>query len=95
VRRHQVAAPGLEPAVLEHEAHLLLGEVYLRDGRMDEAIDELKISIWSQDTLAAHLKLAEALIAARNPDAARSELQTVLTRDPANSRAKQLMTQLP
>ena len=82
-------------APYQHEAHLLLGEVYLRDGRMDEAIDELKISIWSQDTLAAHLKLAEALIAARNPDAARSELQTVLTRDPANSRAKQLMTQLP
>jgi len=82
-------------APYQHDAHLLLGEVYLRDGRVDEAIDELKIAIWSQDSLAAHLKLAEAFIAARNIDGARAELQTVLTREPANSRAKQLMTQLP
>ena len=82
-------------APYQHEAHLLLGEVYLRDGRLDEAIDELKISIWSQDTVTAHVKLAEAFIAAHNTDAARAELQTVVTRDPANGRAKQLLTQLP
>jgi len=82
-------------APYQHEAHLVLGGVYLRDGRLDEAIDELKISIWSQDTLNAHLKLAEALIAAHNTDGARAELQAVLTRDPGNSRAKQLLTQLP
>ena len=82
-------------APYQHEAHLMLGGVYLRDGRLDEAIDELKISIWSQDTLNAHLKLAEAFVAAQNTDGARSELQAVLTRDPANSRAKQLLTQLP
>jgi tetratricopeptide (TPR) repeat protein/TolB-like protein len=82
-------------APYQHEAHLLLGEVYLRDGRIDEAIDELKISIWSQDTLAAHLTLAEAFIAAHNTEGARSELQAALTRDPANSRAKQLLTELP
>ena len=82
-------------APYQHEAHLLLGEVYLRDGRLDEAVDELKISIWSQDTVPARLKLAEALIAARHADAARTELQTVLTRDPGNSRARQLLMQLP
>jgi Flp pilus assembly protein TadD len=82
-------------APYQHDAHLLLGEVFLRDGRLEEAVDELKISIWSQDTLPARLKLAEALIAARNPDAARAELQTVLTREPSNSRARQLLTQLP
>ena len=82
-------------APYQHEAHLVLGGVYLRDGRLDEAIDELKISIWSQDTLAAHLTLAEAFIAAHNTEGARSELQAALTRDPANSRAKQLLTELP
>jgi tetratricopeptide (TPR) repeat protein len=82
-------------APYQHEAHLLLGEIYLRGGRTEEAIDELKISVWSQDTLPARVRLAEAYIAARNPDAARTELQTVLARDPANARAKQLLTQLP
>lgn len=82
-------------APYQHEAHLVLGGVYLRDGRLDEAIDELKISIWSQDTLTAHLTLAEAFVAASNTDGARAELQAVLTRDPGNSRAKQLLAQLP
>lgn len=62
---------------------------------MEEAIDELKISIWSEDTPNAHVKLAEAFIAAHNTEGARMELQAVLMRDPANSRAKQLLTQLP
>ena len=82
-------------APYQHEAHLLLGQVYQRDGRLDEAIDEFKIAIWSQDTAAGHLALAEAYIAARNTDAARTELQTVLSREPSNSRARQLLTQLP
>jgi len=82
-------------APYQHEAHLLLGEIYLRGGRVDEAIDELKISIWSEDTTAAHLRLAEAFIAAHNTDGARTELQAVLMRDAANARAKQLLTQLP
>jgi Flp pilus assembly protein TadD len=82
-------------APYQHEAHLLLGEIYLQSGRIDEAIDELKISLWSQDTLAAHLRLGEVYVAARNLDLARTELQSVLARDPGNSRAKQLLAQLP
>jgi len=34
----------------DHEAHLLLGRIYLRGGRLTDAIDTLKISIWSRDT---------------------------------------------
>jgi Flp pilus assembly protein TadD len=82
-------------APYQHEAHLLLGEIYLRAGRIEEAVDELKISVWSQDSLPARVSLAEAHIAARSFDLARTELQTVLTRDPANGRAKQLLTRLP
>ena len=33
----------------DHEAHLLLGRVYLRGGRLQDAIDALKISIWSSE----------------------------------------------
>jgi len=82
-------------APYESEAHLLLGRLYLRNGRIDEAIDALKISIWSEDTIAAHLGLAEAYIAAKDASAARTELQTILKRDPANVDARVLLDRVP
>jgi tetratricopeptide (TPR) repeat protein len=48
----------------ESEAHLLIGRILLRGGRPREAIDTLKISVWSRDTPAARLALAEAYVAA-------------------------------
>ena len=61
-------------APYESQAHLLLGRAYLRSGRIEEAIDALKIAIWSEDTLASHLLLAEAFFQARDVAAARAEL---------------------
>ena len=61
---------------------------------MADAIDELKISIWSDDRVDARLALAEAYVQARNADAARSELQTVLTREPSNANAKALLEKI-
>jgi Tfp pilus assembly protein PilF len=69
--------------------------VYLRGGQLADAIDELKISIWSDDRADARVALAEAYIQAKNVDAARSELQTVLTRQPSNADAKRLLGTLP
>jgi tetratricopeptide (TPR) repeat protein len=82
-------------APYQSEAHLLLGRIYLREGRVEDAIDALKISIWSQDTTAAHLALAEAYIAARDNMAARAELQGVLRREPANAEARRLLDRVP
>jgi tetratricopeptide (TPR) repeat protein len=79
----------------DREAHLLLGRAYLREGQVADAIDELKISIWSDDQTDAHVALAEAYLQAKNPDAARSELETVLTREPSNAAARQLIDRLP
>ena len=79
----------------DRDAHLLLGRVYLREGQIADAIDELKISIWSEDRSDARLALAEAYIQAKNTDAARSELETVLTREPSNATARQLLDRLP
>jgi tetratricopeptide (TPR) repeat protein len=76
-------------------AHLLLGRVYLRSGRTDEAIDEFKIAIWSDDTVGAHLALADAYAQARDVAAARAELQWILKADPQNGEAKQLLDRLP
>ena len=73
------------------EAHLFLGRAYLRSGRIDEAIDALKIAIWSEDRTDTHLILAEAYIQARDEAAARAELQWILKADPQNARAKALL----
>jgi tetratricopeptide (TPR) repeat protein len=82
-------------APYQSEAHLLLGRIYLREGRIDDAVDALKISIWSQDTIAAHLALAQAYIAAKDTAAARAELQIVTRREPANAEAHRMLDRLP
>ena len=77
------------------EAHLLLGRVYLRGGRHQEAIDEFTISIWSRDSVAARLALAEGYIQTQNMAGARTELQIVLTREPTNPDARRLLARVP
>lgn len=78
----------------DQEAHLLLGRIYLRGGRVSDAIDALKISIWSSDSVAAHMALADAYEKAGRIDEARIELQNVLTRDASNREARQHLEQL-
>jgi Flp pilus assembly protein TadD len=77
------------------EAHLLLGRVYLRGGRDQEAVDEFTISIWSRDSVAARLALAEAYLQTQNTAGARSELHNVLSREPSNPDARRLLARLP
>ena len=50
------------------EAHLLLGRIHLRNGRVREAIDALKISLWSAETAEAHVVLGEAYLQAKDAD---------------------------
>jgi tetratricopeptide (TPR) repeat protein len=79
----------------DSEAHLLIGRVLLRLGRAREAVDALKISIWSRETVAARLTLAEAYAAAREYGAARAEAQAVLVAEPGNTAATELLLVLP
>ena len=69
----------------DDQAHLLLGRVYLRGGRVHDAIDALKISVWSSDTNAARLVLADAYERAGMIDEARGELRAILVRDSSNA----------
>lgn len=78
----------------EAEAHLLIGRIHLRAGRPQEAVDALKISIWSQDTAAARVALAEAYISTKDSAAARAELDRALALDPASADARRLLGSL-
>ena len=75
----------------EAQAHLLIGRIHLRGGRPGDAIDALKISIWSEDTAAARVALGEAYLKAGNPAAARTEVERALELDPASADAKRLL----
>jgi tetratricopeptide (TPR) repeat protein len=76
------------------QAHLLLGRVYLRTGRFRDAIDALKISIWSQDSAAAHAVLGEAYLQAKDTSRARTELQKALQLDPELAEARALAARI-
>jgi tetratricopeptide (TPR) repeat protein len=72
-------------------AHLLIGRIHLRASRPEDAIDALKISVWSEDSAPARVVLAEAYLLMKNSDAARIELQRALKLDPASVDAKRLL----
>jgi tetratricopeptide (TPR) repeat protein len=95
---HAEAISALQRAIYlspyDHEAHLLLGRIYLRGGRVGDAIDALKISIWSNDTIPGRLALADAYERAGLLNEARTELQNVLSRDGSNREARERLDRL-
>jgi len=64
------------------EAHLLLGRLYLRGGQAEEAVEALKIALWSDETVATHVALAEAYLEVQDTASARSEIDRALALDP-------------
>ena len=76
------------------EAHLLLGRLYLRGGRPAEAVEALKIALWSEETVAAHVGLAEALLQVQDQAAARVEIDRALALDPKSAEALALKAKL-
>lgn len=73
------------------DAHLLIGRIHLRGGRTADAIDALKISIWSEDGAPARTALAQAYLTGRNAEAARAELGRALELDPGSVEATELL----
>jgi tetratricopeptide (TPR) repeat protein len=78
----------------EAQAHLLIGRIHLRAGRPQEAADALKISIWSEDTAAARIALAEAYVKSGNSGAAREQLERALVLDPGSADAKRMLAEM-
>jgi tetratricopeptide (TPR) repeat protein len=76
------------------EAHLLLGRLYLRGSRPAEAVEALKIALWSEETVAAHLSLAEAFLQIQDQASARVEVDRALALDPKSTDAAALKAKL-
>jgi Flp pilus assembly protein TadD len=76
------------------EAHLLLGRIHLRSGRLHDAISAFKISLWSSETADAHAALGEAYRQSNDLAAARAEADRALALDPASVQARALIARL-
>jgi Tfp pilus assembly protein PilF len=76
------------------DAHTLLARIYLRAGRVDEAIEALKIALWSDETAATHVLLAEAYLQADDHASARAEVERALAIDPKSLEAQRMKARL-
>ncbi|MFI5177643.1 MAG: tetratricopeptide repeat protein [Vicinamibacterales bacterium] len=81
-------------APYENPPHVLLGRVYQRGGRVNEAIDEFKVAIWCRETAEARAALAGALLDSGDKDAARREAERALALDPNSAEAKALLKRI-
>ena len=75
-------------------AHFFLAETYRRQGRLAEAVSELKAALWSQETLPARLRLAEIYLAENRIEEAREQVEAALALDPGNLDARALQARL-
>jgi len=73
------------------EAHLLLGRIHLRNGRVREAIDAFKIALWSAESAEGHVALGEAYWQNQDAAEARAEAERALALDPQSASAKRLL----
>ena len=78
----------------EADAHLLIGRILMRAGRPREAVDALKISIWSRDTAPAEVALADAYLRLKDVASARVHVQKALTLDPQSAEAMALLSRI-
>ena len=78
----------------EAAAHVLIGRIHLRAGRPADAVDALKIAIWSEETAAARLALAEAYLSTKHVERARTEITRALALEPDSTEARRLLETL-
>jgi tetratricopeptide (TPR) repeat protein len=75
-------------------ANLLVGRLYLRSGRVAEAVAAFRIALWSEETAEAHAALAEALIESQDLAGARAAVRNALELDPEHAAARALLSRL-
>ncbi|HXN23563.1 MAG TPA: tetratricopeptide repeat protein [Candidatus Dormibacteraeota bacterium] len=76
-------------------AHQGMAEIYRRQGRVDDAVTELRTSLEIRDDAAARTTLARLYIEGKKTDAAREQLQLALKLAPSYAEARALLDKLP
>ena len=76
------------------ETHLALGRLLVRSGRLRDAIESLKISLWSAESLDARLLLAEALLGTGEPAEAQVHADRALQLAPDSTIARGLVERI-
>lgn len=76
------------------EAHVLLGQAYLRTGQAREAVDALTIAVWIEESFRVRLALARAHLQAGDVAAARAEVGRVLQHEPESAEARALLAEI-
>jgi tetratricopeptide (TPR) repeat protein len=75
--------------------HLLLGRAHRSRGDADEALGELRMSLWCRDDAAVRAELSQYLAQLGRTAEAKEEAQRVLKADPENAAAKQVLGLAP
>jgi predicted Zn-dependent protease len=86
------AALAADPA--NAAAHRGLGEMDRRQGKLEEAIKELRASLEARDSAAVRMTLAKIYLEQKKPDLARAEVEKALKLAPNFAEAKQLLEHL-
>jgi tetratricopeptide (TPR) repeat protein len=75
-------------------AHLGLGEIARRQGRLDDAVKELQLSLEARDSAVVRTTLARVYLEQKKPALARAEVEHALKLAPNYTEAKQLLEHL-
>jgi tetratricopeptide (TPR) repeat protein/TolB-like protein len=75
-------------------AHLGLGEIARRQGRLDDAVKELLASLEARDSAVVRTTLARVYLEQKKPTLARAEVERALKMAPNYTEAKQLLEHL-
>jgi len=75
-------------------AHRGLGEIYRRQGKMEDAAKELQASLAARDSAVVRTLLAKIYLEQKKPDLARAEVERALKLAPNYAEAKQLLEHL-
>jgi tetratricopeptide (TPR) repeat protein len=75
-------------------AHLGLGEIARRQGRLDDAVKELRLSLEARDSAMVRTTLARVYLEQKKPALARMEVEHALKLAPNYTEAKQLLEHL-
>jgi len=77
------------------DAHLLLGRILLRGGRAEDAVQALKIAIWSEETASAQVALGEAYLEMEHLPLASAATQRAQVLEPKSAAAAALKARIP